>query len=168
MPLVLRYKHTLHISRTLAFFASMAFLLFTSLAVALPPPMLAEPGISWRPAPSTQSTCDPSTYTPSSTDPADWRECASLYSAWTAQNGTFVVAGTGGFVPILHVSDCTFSVRVVDPSSAPVILGDRDVRAFLDVSLKDYSRGTDLGVVGTAECRGKKGMAGVDWRISKS
>lgn len=144
----------------------------TGLGVPVYPVTTNSTGISWHPAGNTQSTCDPSTFAESPTiDPADWRECASLYSSWTSENGTFRVANVdaNGFTPILQTTDCTIGVKPANPSQGPFTIGDRDIKTLLDVSLRQYSEGTDLRVTGTVKCTAAVGSKGdVIWRISKS
>ncbi|KHN95906.1 uncharacterized protein MAM_06268 [Metarhizium album ARSEF 1941] len=146
-------------------------LCFVNLGRTLPVlPVANSTGISWHPAGHTQSTCDPSTFDESSSkNPADWRECASLYSSWTTQNGTFKLAGVDGFTPILQTTDCTLAVKPANSSMEPFTIGDRDVKALLETSLRRFSAGTDLGVGGVIKCASATCSKGdVNWRISKS
>ncbi|EFY85428.1 hypothetical protein MAC_08560 [Metarhizium acridum CQMa 102] len=141
-------------------------------ATSAVPIMANSTGISWHPANHTQSTCDPSTFDePANTDPADWRECASLYSSWTSENGTFRLGDLNatGFTPILQTRDCTLGVKPADPCLGPFTIGDRDIKTLLETSLKEYSEGTDLRVAGNVKCATAIGSKGdVNWRISKS
>lgn len=143
-----------------------------SWALSAVPIMANSTGISWHPANHTQSTCDPSTFSESTnTDPANWRECASLYSSWTSENGTFRLGDLDaiGFTPILQTTNCMLGVKPADPCLGPFTIGDRDIKKLLETSLKEFSKGTDLGVTGNVKCATAVGSKGdVNWRISKS
>ncbi|QUC21028.1 uncharacterized protein UV8b_05269 [Ustilaginoidea virens] len=129
-------------------------------------------GISWHPTSDTQSTCDASTFAESpNIDPANWRECASLYSSWTSENGTFNLSNVNGtgFTPILQTTDCTLGVKPADPSKGPFTIGDKDIKTLLGTSLRQFSEGTELRVTGVVKCAAASGAKGdVIWRISKS
>ncbi|KAK2593273.1 hypothetical protein QQS21_009038 [Conoideocrella luteorostrata] len=152
----------------------LAALCFANLGWALPanPVRLNSTGISWHPSGDTQSTCDPSTFVESpSAQPANWRECASLYSSWTSQNGTFKLGNVdaNGFTPILQTTDCTLGVKPADPSQGPFTIGDKDIKTLLDTSLRQFSEGTDLRVMGIVKCAAASGTKGdVNWQISRS
>ncbi|KAG6010204.1 hypothetical protein E4U21_007681 [Claviceps maximensis] len=129
-------------------------------------------GISWHPSGDTQSTCGTSTFIESTIlDPADWRECASLYSSWTSQNGTFLLRNVDatGFTPILRTKGCTLGVQPADASKGSFTIGDEDLKMLLDTSLRRFSEGTDLRVTGIVKCAAASGTkADVKWQISKS
>ncbi|KAG5916209.1 hypothetical protein E4U42_007770 [Claviceps africana] len=144
-----------------------------TLSWALPSvPVVYPTGISWHPSDETQSTCDTPTFIESKDlDPADWRECASLYSSWTSQNGTFDLrdVDAAGFTPILRTKDCTLGVQPADASTGSFTIGDMDLKMLLNTSLRQYSEGTDLRVMGIVKCAAGSGSkADVKWRISKS
>lgn len=149
-------------------------LCFVSLSWAVPVASVIanSTGISWHPSGDTQSTCGPSTFAESpDIAPANWRECASLYSSWTSTNGTFSLGDVdaNGFTPILQTTDCTLGVKPANPSQGPFIIGDKDVKTLLDTSLRQFSEGTDLRVTGIVKCAAASGTQGdVNWRISKS
>ncbi|KZZ98549.1 hypothetical protein AAL_03067 [Moelleriella libera RCEF 2490] len=129
------------------------------------------PGFLWHPSDNTQTTCDQSTFA-ESTDlaPASWKQCAGLYSSWTSQNGTFDLtsANATGYMPILQTRDCALSVKPADPSKGPFTLGDGDVKTLLDTSLRQFSEGSDLRVMGMVKCAAAGGDRDeIDWRISK-
>lgn len=129
-------------------------------------------GINWQPSDDTQSTCDQSTFAEApNADAANWRECAALYSSWSTANGTFIVSKEAGdeFAPVLKVQDCTLAVQVSDPSRVPYVIGDKDIKTLLQTSLKQFSEGTELSVVGNLNCAAAGGTkSAVNWRISKS
>ncbi|KAG6026567.1 hypothetical protein E4U41_001233 [Claviceps citrina] len=129
-------------------------------------------GISWHPSGDTQSTCGASTFTESaSLAPANWRECASLYSSWTSHNGTFDLRNidAAGFTPILRTKDCAIGVQPADASKGPFTIGDKDLKMLLHTSLRQFSEGTNLRVAGTVKCAAAKGTKAVmRWQISKS
>lgn len=129
-------------------------------------------GISWTPSATEQSTCDQATFAfDESLDPADWRECAALYSAWGAENGTFRVVDVDGkaYVPVIQQKDCTLAVEPMDAGNGTYRIGDKDVREMLDNSLKNFSHGTLLAVRGVVKCDvDGGGRAGLAWQISKT
>jgi hypothetical protein len=151
-----------------------AVLCFVGFGLAMPASSFLpnSTGITWHPAHDTQSTCGPSTFSESpNIYPADWRECASLYSSWTSTNGTFslVNVDANGFTPILHTTDCTLGVKPTNSSQGPFTIGDKDIKTLLFTSLRHFSAGTDLGVTGTVKCAAATGsQSDVNWRISKS
>ncbi|KAG5990951.1 hypothetical protein E4U54_004001 [Claviceps lovelessii] len=151
-----------------------AILSSATLSWALPAASVAvnSTGISWHPSDDTQSTCGTSTFTESTNlDPADWRECASLYSSWTSQNGTFDLMNVdaAGFTPILRTKDCTLGVQPADASKGSFTIGDRDLKMLMNTSLRQFSEGTNLRVTGIVKCSAASGTtADVKWRISKS
>ncbi|KAL3962843.1 hypothetical protein ACCO45_004366 [Purpureocillium lilacinum] len=164
-------------------FASALGLLVLAVSWALPMAALGSPianttGLSWTPAADHQTTCErPATFAADpSLEPANWRECAALYSSWATENGTFRLLperqqaekksnsggdgddGVGseydadGFLVLLRETDCVLAVRPMDPAKAPFTVGDRDVNMLLEESLKNYSRGTELAVSGVVKC----------------
>ena len=147
-------------------------IVFAHLSASAPLGELNSTGISWHPSGNTQFTCDPSSFAESPTiDPANWRECASLYSSWTSTNGTFHLGDVdaNGFTAILQTTDCTIAVKPADPSKGPFTIGDGDIKALLDTSLKQFSEGTNLRVTGIVKCAAATGSkADVIWQISKS
>ncbi|KAG5924698.1 hypothetical protein E4U61_007373 [Claviceps capensis] len=156
------------------FWAVVALISSTSLSWALPAVhvVVNATGISWRPSDDTQSTCGTSTFIESTNlDPANWRECASLYSSWMSQNGTFYLRNVDstGFTPILRTKDCALGVQPADASKRSFNIGDQDLKMLLATSLQQFSEGTNLRVSGTVKCAAAKGTkALVKWQISKS
>ncbi|POR33835.1 Uncharacterized protein TPAR_05966 [Tolypocladium paradoxum] len=136
------------------------------------PPFTDARGVSWTPSATHQSTCDQATFAfDSRLDPADWRQCVALASAWGAEKGTFRVAQGDDktYRPILHQSDCTLAVEPMDAGKRSYTIGDEDVKKILDNSLKNFSHGTLLAVGGVVKCDvDSGGRAGLAWRISKA
>ncbi|KAG5972036.1 hypothetical protein E4U55_000944 [Claviceps digitariae] len=156
------------------FFWVVAIFSLATLVCALPAASVAVnlTGLSWHPSRHSQSTCGTSTFIESTNlEPADWRECASLYSAWTSQLGTFDLRNVdaAGFTPILRTTDCTLGVQPADASKGSFTIGDQDLKMLLNTSLRQFSEGTDLRVTGIVKCAAASGTkADVKWRISKS
>lgn len=116
--------------------------------------------ILWKPSATPQSTCCPATFGfDEGLEPADWRECAALYSSRMAENGTFSLARADAYVPVVEATDCTLAVKPLDAAMGPYTIGSKDVELLLDRSLRGYSHGTGLAV---------GGKAGLLWKISKS
>ncbi|KAJ6438840.1 necrosis-inducing factor domain-containing protein [Purpureocillium lavendulum] len=156
-------------------------------------PVVNTSSLSWTPAPDHQTTCEsPATFASDpSLEPADWRECAAMYSSWAAENGTFrllpgkKLGGTGGEndetvaaqeggdnggpVVLLRETDCVLAVRPMDPTKAPFTVGDRDVYMLLGESLKKFSHGTEVAVSGVVKCADVGGeKAGLMWQLAKT
>ncbi|PWI67766.1 hypothetical protein PCL_02687 [Purpureocillium lilacinum] len=179
-------------------FASALGLLVLAVSWALPMAALGSPianttGLSWTPAADHQTTCErPATFAADpSLEPANWRECAALYSSWATENGTFrllperqqaekKLSGRDGdgvgseydadsFLVLLRETDCVLAVRPMDPAKAPFTVGDRDVNMLLEESLKNYSHGTELAVSGVVKCADAGGeKAGLMWQLAKT
>ncbi|UNI18009.1 hypothetical protein JDV02_004310 [Purpureocillium takamizusanense] len=182
-------------------FASALGLLMLAVSWVLPmatfgSPIINTSSLSWTPAADHQTTCEsPATFASDPTlEPANWRECAALYSSWAVENGTFRLfperrqtekeeqsSGSGGdggggngenidgFVVLLHETDCVLAVRPMDPAKAPFVVGDRDINMLLEESLKKFSRGTELAVSGVVKCADAGGeKAGLMWQLSKA
>lgn len=143
----------------------------------------AETPIWWMPTAHHQKACDEASFANESTDdpvtPADWRDCAALYSEWASYNGTFSVghanataAGYGappsydypatgkraakpksnaGYIAIMQSGSCTLALK---PSSLDQLLavGDVDIGEILQNALNDHSSGTLLGARGDVNC----------------
>lgn len=141
------------------------------------------PAFTWSPANATKSFCKPPTFSQApDLAPANWRDCAALFSGWADENGTFAITTTP--VPILRSGTCTLAVagmkeneveEKVEGGSGYYVVGDDDVRGILDGALKNYSQGTNLAARGSVECQwagaGKKasasrGLAGLVWQVS--
>ncbi|KAL7785936.1 hypothetical protein V8C37DRAFT_310950 [Trichoderma ceciliae] len=126
-------------------------------------------GITWTPAPSDQSTCDPSSFSQAPiSDAANWRFCAALSSSWASENGTFRIQDLSGtaFIPVLKSQGCVLGVKASEQGQGPYIMGDKDVKAILRIALQNYSEGTDLSVEGSVKCNvAAGGRAGLHWQI---
>ncbi|KJZ68884.1 hypothetical protein HIM_11728 [Hirsutella minnesotensis 3608] len=146
------------------------------LAAAMPPMAIGYPftnatGVVWKPAPAGQGTCGDMTIDASpGLEPADWRQCASLFSSWAEQKGAFSVArpSPNTFLPLVGQRACALSVEPADPTLGPYIIGSNDVEALFKSSLKDHSAGTLLAVNGTIQCDlVSGGRAPLVWKIAK-
>ncbi|PNY19957.1 Uncharacterized protein TCAP_07431 [Tolypocladium capitatum] len=157
--------------------ATLAVLLLVNLAAAVVaaghhPPFANVTGVSWTPSPTARSTCDQATFAfDASLEPADWRQCAALYSAWTAENGTFCVtkADCKAYLLVAQHTGCALAVEPMDARKGPYTIGDKDVEALLYNSLSNFSHGTLLAVRGVIKCDvASGGRAGLAWQISKA
>ncbi|KAK1246266.1 hypothetical protein MKX08_000068 [Trichoderma sp. CBMAI-0020] len=126
-------------------------------------------GITWTPAPSDQTTCDPSSFAQAPvSDAADWRFCAALSSAWSSTNGTFNIHDLSGssYMPVLKQEGCTLGVKASEQGQGPYTMGDQDIKAILRIALQNYSDGTELSVEGNVKCNvATGGRAGLKWQI---
>lgn len=132
----------------------------------------------WVPSDNSRKTCDKATYkakfAPSDVKRGDFRDCASLLSAFGPHNGTFTIPavtsaakeyGTG-FVPIVKSDSCSLGVR----AKGSVMLGDDDVEWIVQKTLQDYSSGFLMAARGSVDCdaldAGKK--AKLYWQVYDS
>ncbi|EHK26816.1 uncharacterized protein TRIVIDRAFT_34363 [Trichoderma virens Gv29-8] len=126
-------------------------------------------GVTWNPASSDQTTCDPSSFSQAPIDDAaDWRFCAALSSSWASENGTFRIHDVSGstFIPVLKSEGCVLGVKASEQGQGPYTMGDQDVKAILRIALQDYSEGTDLSVEGSVKCNvADGGRADLHWQI---
>ncbi|KAK7397746.1 hypothetical protein QQX98_012887 [Neonectria punicea] len=159
----------------------------------------AETPITWMPTAHHQKACDEASFANEATDdpvtPADWRDCAALYSEWASYNGTFSVghanasAGAAssydypaankskraakpksnvGYIPIMQSGSCTLALK---PGSLnqQLAVGDVDIGEILQNALNEHSSGTLLGARGDVNCavRGpdKSAKAAVGWQL---
>ncbi|KAH0489726.1 hypothetical protein TgHK011_010143 [Trichoderma gracile] len=125
--------------------------------------------VTWNPAPSDQTTCEPSSFSQAPIpNAADWRVCAALLSAWASENGTFSIrdASGGAWIPVLKSEGCTLGVKASQQGQGPYIVGDEDVKDIFNIALEYYSEGTDLSVEGSVNCDvADGGRAGLNWQI---
>lgn len=154
--------------------AMKTFTIFASLAVAAgvsaaPAGFQNSTGITWTPASSDQTTCDPSSFSQGPiNDAANWRFCAALASSWSSTNGTFSIHDISGskYIPVLKEEGCTLGVKASVQGQGPYTMGDQDIKAILRIALQDYSDGTDLSVEGKVKCNvATGGRAGLKWQI---
>ncbi|KAM4063520.1 putative necrosis-inducing factor domain-containing protein [Hirsutella rhossiliensis] len=141
-------------------------------ALAYGSPFTNATGISWRPSQAAQRTCGPITFAADpNLDPANWRQCAALYSHWTSENGTFGVANADhgpSYRPIVGQTDCALAVAPLASTTGPYLVGSKDIEAILQRSLRDFSYGSLLAVNGTVDCDvASGGRAPMSWKISK-
>ncbi|RFU81255.1 hypothetical protein TARUN_910 [Trichoderma arundinaceum] len=152
--------------KSLAIIASLAV---AAVVTAAPSGVQNGTGVTWNPAPSDQTTCDPSSFSQASmNDAADWRYCAALSSAWSSSNGTFRIQDVSGsaFIPVLKSEGCVLGVKASEQGQGPYTMGDQDVKAILRIALQNYSDGTDLSVEGSVNCNvAAGGRAGLNWQI---
>lgn len=136
------------------------------------PPFSHTAGVTWRPAAAAKSTCSFATFAFDATiPPADWRQCAALYSSWTGEKGSFRLAASNdeAFVPVIQMTDCTLGMEPVLADLGPYTVGSKDVEALLGLSLRNYSSGTLLAAGGIIKCDAAAGgRADLRWRISSS
>ncbi|PHH59127.1 hypothetical protein CDD81_3703 [Ophiocordyceps australis] len=150
----------------------------SALAAALPTTGSAlarrqpSPSLWWEPSIDGTMTCDPPSYAEDlDLEPANWRQCASLYSSLAGQNGTFHISNSPNAtaIPLLSHTDCILSVLPLDTDKGPYTIGSRDVETILGDGLRNFSRGTLLSVKGVVKCDvAGGGRAGLSWQISKS
>ncbi|KAL7897306.1 hypothetical protein HDV63DRAFT_264314 [Trichoderma sp. SZMC 28014] len=151
-----------------------SFTIIASLAVAAgvsaaPAGLQNTTGITWTPAASDQTTCDPSSFAQAPvSDAADWRFCAALSSSWSSTNGTFSIHDASGsnYLPVLKEEGCILGVKASEQGQGPYTMGDQDIKAILRIALQNYSDGTDLSVEGNVKCNvATGGRAGLKWQI---
>ncbi|PTB65526.1 hypothetical protein BBK36DRAFT_1141485 [Trichoderma citrinoviride] len=154
--------------KTISILTTLAVAALVSAAPA-PPTFQNSTDVTWTPAPSDQTTCDPSSFSQAPIpDAADWRFCAALSSAWASENGTFNIHDASGsaFIPVLKSEGCTLGVKASEQGQGPYTMGDQDVKAILNIALEYYSDGTDLSVEGSVKCNvADGGRAGLNWQI---
>ncbi|KAI8686368.1 Hce2 domain-containing protein [Fusarium keratoplasticum] len=132
----------------------------------------------WVPSDNSRKTCDKATYkakfAPSDVKRGDFRDCASLLSAFGPHNGTFTIPavtnaadeyGTG-FVPIVKSDSCSLGVR----AKGGVVLGDDDVDWIVQKTLQDYSSGFLMAARGSVDCDALDGgkKAKLYWQVYDS
>ncbi|KAJ4183962.1 hypothetical protein NW755_009503 [Fusarium falciforme] len=132
----------------------------------------------WVPSDNSRKTCDKATYkakfAPSDVKRGDFRDCASLLSAFGPHNGTFTIPavtnaadeyGTG-FVPIVKSDSCSLGVR----AKGGVMLGDDDVDWIVQKTLQDYSSGFLMAARGSVDCDALDGgkKAKLYWQVYDS
>lgn len=132
----------------------------------------------WVPSVDSRKTCDKATYkakfAPSDVKRGDFRDCASLLSAFGPHNGTFTIpavadaAGGYGsdFIPIVNSDSCSLGVR----AKGGVVLGDDDVDWIVQKTLQDYSSGFLMAARGYVECDALGGgrRAKLYWQVYDS
>ena len=145
-------------------------LVSTTAAMALPVTVTsAAQGWTLTPYPYHQSLCGSPALTglTANVPVADWRDCVSLYSAFSTTgvfnfntNGTAPVAS---FVPVLNYRDCSLAVSTNHTGK----LGDEDLRAALKLALMEASMGTEIVAEGDMACSCFKGgpKTGFKWRV---
>ncbi|KAF4460412.1 hypothetical protein FALBO_12806 [Fusarium albosuccineum] len=120
----------------------------------------------WTPNTTKQTTCDRKSYhaafAPKDVKRADFRDCASLLSAFGRHNGTFSIPAVtdalpasynaSGFIDIVQSDSCTFGVRTAEA----LTLGDDDVDWIVQKTLKDYSAGFEMAARGKVDCATEK------------
>lgn len=152
--------------KSLALFASLAAAAVVS---AAPGRYQNSTAITWNPAPSDQTTCDPSSFAQAPiNEAANWRFCAALASSWASENGTFSIHDVSGttFLPVLESEGCVLGVKASAQGQGPYTMGDQDIKTILLIALQDYSEGTDLSVKGSLNCNvAAGGRAGLQWQI---
>ncbi|KAM0420788.1 hypothetical protein ACHAPT_011449 [Fusarium lateritium] len=132
----------------------------------------------WVPSADSRKTCDKATYkarfAPSDVRRGDFRDCASLLSAFGPHNGTFSIPAVAeaadeygsGFVPIVKSDSCSLGVR----AKGGVELGDDDVEWIVQKTLQDYSAGFEMAARGSVDCDGLAGgkKAKLYWQVYDS
>ncbi|KPM43253.1 hypothetical protein AK830_g3238 [Neonectria ditissima] len=142
--------------------------------------------ITWMPTAHHQKACDEASFANESSEdpvtPADWRDCAALYSEWTSYNGTFSVghanasaAGYGAPPSYDYPAAAAASKRAAKTNSnagyIPIVqsgsctlalkpgslnqllaVGDVDIAEILQNALNEHSSGTLLGARGDVNC----------------
>ncbi|KAF7555213.1 hypothetical protein G7046_g6612 [Stylonectria norvegica] len=126
---------------------------------------------TYNPSVNDTQACDDSTFTTiTGVIPADWSDCAALYSAFAANNGTFVVrpfANDAVFVPILKSGTCTLAIKANVTGEGPYTIGDVDVGKILDGALLNFSSGSSIAAQGDVMCPDGDGVKrGLHWQIS--
>ncbi|KAM5341610.1 hypothetical protein ACJ41O_014641 [Fusarium nematophilum] len=127
----------------------------------------------WTPSARERKTCDESSYNaseaPKDVNRGDFRDCASLLSAFGLHNGTFHIPASkddaygAGYVDLVTSDSCTFAVRAEEALK----LGDGDVDYIVHQALLDYSAGFMMAAQGDVKCAVEAGgkNAAMQWRI---
>ncbi|KAF4974412.1 hypothetical protein FZEAL_8686 [Fusarium zealandicum] len=140
-------------------------------------PSATPSAVFWTPSAKSVKVCNESSYSaseaPKSVKRADFRDCASLLSAFGPHKGAFTIPAAasygGGLVDALKSDSCTFAVGAVE---GPLRLGDGDVDFIVHKALLDYSAGLEMAAQGLIDCPveggGPKEKAKLHWRVSNS
>ncbi|CAM1505767.1 Fc.00g114040.m01.CDS01 [Cosmosporella sp. VM-42] len=149
--------------------AHAALLLAVTLVIAAPTTTWP---FDWKPSSKNFKTCDEATFAPVlNVIPADWRDCASLSSEWSAQNGTFVIypAVDDSFIKILKADSCTLAIKSSVKGEGPFTVGDVDINHILAGALLNYSDGSLLSAQGNVSCSVEGGeKKSLHWQIFDS